>query len=48
MFTLLFALAHAGGWCAHVKEHRADNKRIRPAADYIGPDRRDFVSLDQR
>jgi citrate synthase len=37
LFTPLFAVSRIAGWTAHVMEQLADNRLIRPRADYIGP-----------
>ena len=48
LFTPLFVCSRVAGWCAHIKEQRADNRLIRPTAKYIGPTPRPFVPITAR
>ena len=48
LFTPIFVMSRVSGWCAHVFEQRANNRIIRPSADYIGPDLRAWPALEER
>jgi 2-methylcitrate synthase len=48
LFTPIFVCSRITGWTAHIMEQRADNKLIRPAADYIGPGLQVYVSIEDR
>ncbi|MFW2331089.1 MAG: bifunctional 2-methylcitrate synthase/citrate synthase [Nitrospinota bacterium] len=48
LFTPIFVCSRVTGWTAHIFEQRANNKLIRPSADYNGPEPREWVSLESR
>jgi citrate synthase len=48
LFTCAFALSRSAGWIGHIREQIAENRLIRPKAEYCGPAQRDFVALEQR
>ena len=48
LYTPIFAVSRISGWTAHVLEQYANNRLIRPRAEYVGPTRRQWVPLDQR
>jgi citrate synthase len=48
LFTCIFAASRIVGWCAHVLEQLADNKIIRPSANYVGEQNRQYVPIEKR
>jgi citrate synthase len=48
LFTAAFAISRVAGWMAHIREQLADNRLIRPKADYTGPAPRGFVEIGER
>ena len=49
LFTPIFAVSRVAGWTAHVLEQYANNRLIRPRAEYIGPEYpQPYVPLEAR
>jgi citrate synthase len=49
LFTPIFAVSRVSGWTAHVLEQYANNRLIRPRAEYIGPQYpQRYTTLDAR
>jgi citrate synthase len=48
LYTPIFAISRISGWTAHILEQYADNKLIRPRAEYIGPRNVAYVAIDER
>jgi 2-methylcitrate synthase len=48
LYTPIFAVSRISGWTAHILEQYADNKLIRPRAEYLGAHNTPYVSIDQR
>ena len=48
LFTPIFVMSRLTGWAGHVMEQRADNRIIRPSADYTGEDLRSVTPIAER
>lgn len=48
LFTPIFVMSRLTGWAAHVFEQRANNRLIRPSADYTGPEARPVPAIADR
>ena len=48
LYTPIFAISRISGWTAHILEQYADNKLIRPRAEYVGPRNVTYVPIDER
>jgi 2-methylcitrate synthase len=48
LFTPIFVCSRVTGWSAHVMEQRANNRLIRPSADYTGPQPQKWLPFNKR
>jgi citrate synthase len=48
LFTPVIATGRIAGWTANLMEQYADNRLIRPRAEYVGSKRRSWVPLESR
>jgi citrate synthase len=48
LYTPLFAVSRMSGWAAHLLEQYANNRLIRPRAEYVGPRDLRVSPIDQR
>ncbi|HVF57628.1 MAG TPA: citrate synthase [Pyrinomonadaceae bacterium] len=48
LFTPIFAVSRISGWAGHVLEQYANNRLIRPRAEYTGPRDVPYVPIDAR
>lgn len=48
LYTPIFAVSRITGWTAHVLEQYADNKLIRPRAEYVGQRNVPYVPISDR
>jgi len=48
LYTPIFAMSRITGWVAHALEQYANNRIIRPAADYTGPVDQTWIPVENR
>ncbi len=48
LMPAVFGISRIGGWSANLLEQVADNRLMRPRAKYVGPEKQEFVPIDQR
>jgi len=48
LYTPIFAVSRISGWTGHILEQYANNKLIRPRAEYIGPRDLKYVPISER
>lgn len=48
LYTPIFAISRISGWVAHVEAQYANNRLIRPRAQYVGKRDLTYVPIDQR
>ena len=48
LFTPIFVCSRITGWSAHIMEQRANNRLIRPGAEYTGPELKSWVPMEER
>ncbi len=48
LFTPIFAMSRMSGWAAHILEQLANNRLIRPRAEYVGPTNAKYEAVEKR
>jgi citrate synthase len=48
LYTPIFAISRISGWTGHILEQYADNKLIRPRAEYVGERDLKYTPIDER
>jgi citrate synthase len=48
LYTPIFAVSRISGWTGHILEQYADNKLIRPRAEYVGERGLTYVPIAER